>query len=149
MTCNFRSSRFSWSSMAAMGLALLVGPNSAARADVKVPAIFGSHMVLQRDQKDRVWGWAEPGEEVTVKIAGQEKTAKAGPDGSWQVVLDPMPAGGPHHADDQGREHNPDRRRPGRRGLDLLRSIEHAVDRRAVQGRGSGNCRRPSIPRSG
>ena len=63
---------------------------------MKVPAIFGSHMVLQRDQKDRVWGWADPGEEVTVKIATRAKTAKAGPDGSWQVMLDPMPAGGPH-----------------------------------------------------
>ena len=57
--------RLGWSSLAAM-LALLVGQPSAARADVKVPAIFGIHMVLQRDQKDRVWGWAEPGEEVTV-----------------------------------------------------------------------------------
>ena len=63
---------------------------------MKLPAIFGTHMVLQRDQKDRVWGWAEPGEDVTVQIAGQSKTAKAGPDGAWQVVLDPMPAGGPH-----------------------------------------------------
>jgi sialate O-acetylesterase len=67
-----------------------------ARADVKVPAIIGSHMVLQRDQKDRVWGWAEPGEEVTVKIAGQSQATKAGPDGSWQVMLEAMPAGGPH-----------------------------------------------------
>ncbi len=63
---------------------------------MKLPAIFGTHMVLQRDQKDRVWGWAEPGEEVTVEIAGQSKSAKAGPDGSWQVALDSMPAGGPH-----------------------------------------------------
>ena len=55
---------------------------------MKVPAIFGSHMVLQRDQKDRVWGWAEPGEEVTVKIADQSHAAKAGADGSWQVMLD-------------------------------------------------------------
>jgi sialate O-acetylesterase len=68
----------------------------AARGDVKLPAIFGSHMVLQRDQKDRVWGWAKPGEDVTVKIGGQTHTAKAGADGSWQVMLDPMPAGGPH-----------------------------------------------------
>src|SRR5690242_19812926 len=30
---------------------------TTALADVKLPAIFGSHMVLQRDQKDRVWGW--------------------------------------------------------------------------------------------
>ncbi len=74
-----------------------------ARADVKVPAIFGSHMVLQRDQKDRVWGWAEPGEEVTVKIAGQSHATKAGPDGSWQVMLDAMPAGGPHVLSIQGK----------------------------------------------
>jgi sialate O-acetylesterase len=53
-------------------------------------------MVLQRDQKDRVWGWAAPGEDVTVKIGDQTHTAQAGTDGSWQVVLDPMPAGGPH-----------------------------------------------------
>jgi sialate O-acetylesterase len=69
---------------------------SAATADVTLPHIFGNHMVFQRDQKDRVWGWAEPGEEVTVEIAGQSKKAKAGDDGAWQVQLDPMPAGGPH-----------------------------------------------------
>ena len=44
----------------------LCGLASVAKADVKLPAIFGDHMVLQRDQKDKVWGWAEPGEEVTV-----------------------------------------------------------------------------------
>ncbi len=84
-------------------LSILAGRPSAALADVKLPAIFGTHMVLQRDQKDRVWGWAEPGEEVTVQIAGQSKTAKAGPDGAWQVVLDPMPAGGPHTMTVQGK----------------------------------------------
>ena len=87
--------RSGWGLVLAL-LALLAGPVSLVRADVKVPAIFGSHMVLQRDQKDRVWGWAEPGEEVTVKIADQSHTTKAGADGSWQVMLDAMPAGGPH-----------------------------------------------------
>ncbi len=67
-----------------------------ARADVKLPAIFSDHMVLQRDQKDRVWGWAEPGEDVTVTIHGQSKTAKADADGKWQVMLDPIPTGGPY-----------------------------------------------------
>jgi sialate O-acetylesterase len=83
-----------------MGLALTAAVLTAglrpARADVKLPALFGDHMVLQRDQKDRVWGWAEPGEEVTVTVADQSKTAKAGSDGAWAVTLDPMPAGGPH-----------------------------------------------------
>ncbi len=63
---------------------------------MKVPALFTSHMVLQRDQKDKVWGWAEKGEEVTVSINGQTKKATAGDDGKWMVELDPLPAGGPH-----------------------------------------------------
>ena len=75
---------------------ILLSLSIEARADVKLPAIFGSHMVLQRDQKDRVWGWAEPGEKVSVEIAGQSKTVDTGSDGAWQVVLDPMSAGGPH-----------------------------------------------------
>jgi sialate O-acetylesterase len=77
-------------------LALGLGHANSALGDVKVPAIFGSHMVFQRDQKDRVWGWADPGEEVTVKIAGQRHTTKAGADGAWHVMLDPMPHGGQH-----------------------------------------------------
>src|SRR5271163_3622910 len=81
---------------AAVLSALLSGPVSVAKADVKLPAIFGSHLVLQRDQKDKVWGWAAPDEAVTVEIAGQSKSATAGSDGAWQVVLDPMPAGGPY-----------------------------------------------------
>ena len=36
------------------------------RADVKLPAIFGNEMVIQRETKAPVWGWADPGEKVTV-----------------------------------------------------------------------------------
>ena len=75
---------------------VLVEADRPARGDVKLPSLFGSHMVLQRDQEDRVWGRAEPGEDVTVSIGKQVKTTKAGPDGKWLVTLDPMPAGGPH-----------------------------------------------------
>src|SRR5271156_3146816 len=89
--------------LAAAFLALLSIQPQGARGDVKVPAIFGPHMVLQRDQKDRVWGWAEPGEEVTVKIGGQSHATKAGADGSWQIMLDAMPAGGPHTLSIEGK----------------------------------------------
>jgi len=54
--------------------------------------LFQSHMVLQRDKPAPVWGWAEPGEEVTVTFAGQSKSATAGPDRLWKVTLDAMPA---------------------------------------------------------
>jgi sialate O-acetylesterase len=80
-----------------LGLSTLILVEGAgqARGDVKLPAIFGSHMVLQRGQNDRVWGWADAGEEVTVRFNGQSKTTKAGADGKWTITLDPMPAGGP------------------------------------------------------
>jgi sialate O-acetylesterase len=65
---------------------------AAARADVELPSIFGDSMVLQRDLPLPVWGWADPGEEVTVAIAGQTKTAVADPSGRWQVKLDPLKA---------------------------------------------------------
>jgi len=79
-----------------MGLAAALALVAPARAEVKLPSIFGSHMVLQQKQKDKVWGWADPGEEVTVSIAGQTKTAKADDKGQWSVTLDPLTAGGPH-----------------------------------------------------
>lgn len=78
-------------------LCLLIGAlTAAASADVRLPGILQSHMVLQRDVPLQIWGWAEPGEEVRVAISGQTKTAPAAADGKWTVRLDPLPAGGPH-----------------------------------------------------
>jgi sialate O-acetylesterase len=49
-------------------------------------------MVLQQQQANPVWGWDEPGTEVTVQFAGQSKKGKAGADGRWSVSLDPVGA---------------------------------------------------------
>lgn len=67
-----------------------------AAADVTLPHIFGSHMVLQRDQPIPVWGWADPGEKVSVQIGDQPAvTATADQAGQWRVTLPKMAAGGP------------------------------------------------------
>lgn len=60
-------------------------------ADVKVPNIFTSHMVLQQGQKNRVWGLADAGETVKVTIGSQSQSATAAADGKWMVSLDAMP----------------------------------------------------------
>lgn len=75
---------------------LLLAATRPALAEVKLPAIFTDHMVLQRDQENRVWGWAGDGETVKVSIAEQEHEAKAGEGGRWEVTLKPLSAGGPH-----------------------------------------------------
>lgn len=54
--------------------------------------LFQTNMVLQRDKPVAIWGWAAPGEDVTVSFAGQTQTAKAAADRSWRVKLAAMPA---------------------------------------------------------
>lgn len=80
----------------ALTAAMIATPSAVLVAEVSVPNIFSDHMVLQRDQKNRVWGKAAASEKVTVTIAGQSKDATADANGLWQVELDPLPAGGPH-----------------------------------------------------
>ncbi len=63
---------------------------TTVRADVELPSIFGDSMVLQSELPLPVWGWADPGEEVTVSIASQTKKAVADQSGRWQVKLDPL-----------------------------------------------------------
>lgn len=69
---------------------------SALQAEVKMPAVFGSHMVLQRELDTPIWGWADATETVTVTVADQTKKVTAGADGKWFVRLDPIKAGGPY-----------------------------------------------------
>jgi len=68
-----------------------------ARADVRLPAIFGDDMVVQRDMPLPVWGWADPGERVTVRLSDASAITTADADGNWHVVLPPRRAGGPFH----------------------------------------------------
>lgn len=72
---------------------LLLAPLATLHAaDLKLAAVFTDHTVLQREQALPVWGWADPGDTVTVEFAGQKKSEKAGADGKWLVQLDPLPA---------------------------------------------------------
>lgn len=75
---------------------LLLPAATPAGADVRLPSPFGDHMVLQRDLPIPVWGWADPGEGVTVTLDGRSRTATAGADGRWSLRLDPHEAGGPY-----------------------------------------------------
>ncbi|MCC6587751.1 MAG: sialate O-acetylesterase [Bryobacterales bacterium] len=64
-------------------------------ADVRLPAIISDHMLLQRGVPVKIWGWAEPGENVTVQFAGQTATATTEPSGKWGAWLKPLTVGAP------------------------------------------------------
>lgn len=70
----------------------LLGLAVPCHADVSLPSIFGSHMVLQRDKPITVWGWAEKGETVAVKLGEAKADAVADEKGNWKVALPAMKA---------------------------------------------------------
>jgi len=88
-----KASNTHFAALALIGL-LLIGLPLALSADVRLPSVIGDHMVIQQDRPVAVWGWAAKNEQVTVRLAGQEKKAVAGGDGKWRVVFDPLKAGG-------------------------------------------------------
>ena len=64
-------------------------------APIAPAALFSDHMVLQNGMTVPVWGMADPNEKVTVKIAGQTKSATADATGKWTVRLAKLKSGGP------------------------------------------------------
>ena len=80
------------SRLIAMVMLLVAAP--IASADVRLSGMFSDGMVLQQSIPLPVWGSAEPGEKVTVALAGQQASATAGKDGQWRVTLRAMKADG-------------------------------------------------------
>jgi sialate O-acetylesterase len=76
-------------------LCLALLPGAAVSAQVTLPQILASHMVIQRDLPVHVWGMATAGEEVAVSFRGESRSTKAGELGRWSVYLRPGAAGGP------------------------------------------------------
>ncbi|MHB9131743.1 MAG: sialate O-acetylesterase [Armatimonadota bacterium] len=74
-------------------VALLSPP---VRANVILPSVFSDNMVLQRETKVPIWGWANPRERVTLAIGKWKSSVTAGTDGKWQVRLPKYAAGGPY-----------------------------------------------------
>lgn len=65
-----------------------------AAADVKLPAVLDSHMVIQRDQPVRIWGRADAGEKISVTLNEETQSATADDSGHWRVELKAQVADG-------------------------------------------------------
>ena len=78
----------------ATALLTLAAPICPAPAEVRLPKIFGDHMVLQRDKPVRIWGWAEAGEEVSVQIGAARVSGAADEGGRWSLSLPAQEATG-------------------------------------------------------
>lgn len=74
-----------------------------AFCQVRLPRLVSSGMVLQRDAKTNMWGWASPGEKITVNFIGAVYTATADEKGKWKIQLARLKAGGPFEMEIKGR----------------------------------------------
>lgn len=66
-----------------------------ARGEVRLPRLIGDGMVLQRNADVRIWGWANPGEKITLEFRNVTYQANASENGEWEIHMKDLPAGGP------------------------------------------------------
>lgn len=82
--------------LVAAGFFLSLSALSPASADVRLPKVFGSHMVLQQEKPVVLWGWAAPGERVNVQLDESRAEVQATAQGEWRATLPARKAGGPY-----------------------------------------------------
>lgn len=75
-----------------------LGTGFQAIAAIKLPSLISDHMVLQQQSAVVLWGWASKGEWITVKASWLQKDIRtqANAEGSWQVTVKTIQAGGPY-----------------------------------------------------
>jgi len=72
-------------------------------AQVRLPRLVRDSMILQRDTKIKIWGWASNGEKISIKFNKKNYKTKADANGNWSVFLSPLKAGGPYTMDIEGK----------------------------------------------
>ena len=68
------------------------------RAEVRLPSIIGSHMVLQQNSEIKIWGWCDPGENIKITPGWDtiSYSTIGNPDGKWMLHIKTPSAGGPY-----------------------------------------------------
>lgn len=75
---------------------LLILVCHGALAEIQLPKLINQHMVLQRDVDLPIWGYADEGEAVLIKLDGKPIAKTQTSKGKWNITMPPQKAGGPH-----------------------------------------------------
>ena len=81
-----------WTATSTLKAASQLAAPVAGHHEIRLPAMFADHMILQRERAVPVWGWCDGEAKVTVQFAGQTRDAVADKTGKWSVTLDAMKA---------------------------------------------------------
>lgn len=79
-------------------LMLMIPTFFHAVADVRLPSIIGSHMVLQQKSEVKIWGWCDPGEKIKLSTSWDTLTYNTigSSNAKWNVTIKTPAAGGPY-----------------------------------------------------
>jgi sialate O-acetylesterase len=71
---------------------------AGVQAQLRLPTVFDNHMVIQRDAKVPIWGWAHPSQKVKINVSWDTTTVRVQADNgtNWRGFIQTPPAGGPH-----------------------------------------------------
>ncbi len=84
--------------MRGIAIAALLCLALSGYGNIRLPRIISSNMVLQQRDSVKIWGWADPYEEVSVTPSWGGETYKAtgSRDARWELKVATPAAGGPH-----------------------------------------------------
>ena len=67
-----------------------------ANSQIRLPRLISDGMVLQRDTKIKIWGWASPNEKIELEFINKKYKTVATKDGKWIIILPTQKPGGPY-----------------------------------------------------
>lgn len=77
-------------------IALLFVQTSAVIGQIKLPKLISDGIVLQRNEKVKIWGWASPKEKIKLEFKSKIYSTEADEKGNWVIILPNQKAGGPY-----------------------------------------------------
>src|SRR3978361_123812 len=86
-------------------ICIVICVNQSLQAQVRLPQLISDGMILQRDTKLNIWGWASPGEKIAIKFHNKKYSTTTSNDGKWLVILHPLKSGGPYQMDISASNH--------------------------------------------
>lgn len=74
---------------------LVLGVGKECLAEIRLPVLISDGMVLQRNVPISIWGWGDADEIIKIDFNGFNLAKKINEDGTWELILPSMKAGGP------------------------------------------------------
>ena len=74
---------------------LLIGISPPTPGQVRLPRVISDGMVLQRDARVKLWGWAANHEKIAIAFHDSTYQTTANDKGEWSIALSGLKAGGP------------------------------------------------------